>query len=144
MILKDRSVSDLKKVIYLVGAGVAGVALGWLWGLQFPVIKKIWTSSYVLVTGGYSALLMAFFYLVVDIWKYRKWVQPFVWIGVNAITIYMAVNLIDVSAITRRFIGGDPSGYCGIYAGLLVAVVNLILVFGLVKFLYRRKIFLRL
>ena len=144
LLLRNKSVRDQKKVVYLAGAGVAGVALGWLWGLQFPVIKKIWTSSFVLVAGGYSALLMALFYQVVEIWKYQRWAQPLVWIGMNAITIYMAVNLIDFGEIARRFVGGDLNRYCGAYGHLIVAVASLILEFWLLRFLYRRKIFLRL
>jgi predicted acyltransferase len=143
LLLKNKGVSDQKKVVYLAGAGMAGVALGWLWGLQFPVIKKIWTSSFVLVTGGYGAMLLAFFYQVVDIWKYQKWAQPFVWIGVNPITIYMAVNLIDFGAIARRFVGGELNSYCGVYGQLVVAVASLILELWFLHFLYRRKIFLR-
>jgi len=144
LLLRSKSVRDQKKVVYLAGAGVAGVALGWLWGLQFPVVKKIWTSSFVLVTGGYSALLMALFYQVVEIWKYQRWAQPLVWIGMNAITIYMAVNLIDFGEIARRFVGGDLNRYCGAYGHLVVAVASLILEFWVLRLLYRRKIFLRL
>ena len=144
LLLENKSVSSQKKVVCLAGAGVAGVALGWLWGLQFPVIKKIWTSSFVLVTGGYSALLMALFYQVVDIWKYQKWALPLVWIGMNPITIYMAVNLIDFGRIARRFVGGDLNRYCGVYGDLVVAVSSFVLEFWLLYFLYRRKIFLRL
>jgi len=144
LLLKNESVSEQKKVVCLAGAGVAGVGLGWLWGLQFPVIKNIWTSSFVLVTGGYSALLLALFYQVVEIWKWQKWAQPFVWIGVNPITIYMAVNLINFGAIARRFVGGDLNRYCGVYGDLVVAVTSLILEFWFLNFLYRRKIFLRL
>jgi len=143
LLLKNKGVSDQKKVIYLAGAGMAGVALGWLWGLQFPVIKKIWTSSFVLVTGGYGAMLLAFFYQVVDIWKYQKWAQPFVWIGVNPITIYMAVNLIDFGAIARRLVGGQLNSYFGVYGQLVVAVASLVLELWFLNFLYRRKIFLR-
>ncbi len=143
LLLKNQHVPDLKKVSYLTMAGMVAVASGWFWGLQFPVIKKLWTSSFVLVTGGYSALLMALFYLVVDVWKYQRWAQPFVWLGMNSITIYMVVNLVDFSAITRRLIGGNPSSYLGIYGDLFAAAVNLILVFGVVRFLYRRRIFLR-
>ena len=144
LLLRSKSVRDQRKVVYLAGAGVAGVALGWLWGLQFPVVKKIWTSSFVLVTGGYSALLMALFYQVVEIWKYQRWAQPLVWIGMNAITIYMAVNLIDFGEIARRFVGGDLNRYCGAYGHLVVAVASLILEFWVLRLLYRRKIFLRL
>ena len=49
-------------MIGLIAAGVATIAVGYLWGLQFPVIKNIWTSSYVLVAGGWSLLLLALFY----------------------------------------------------------------------------------
>src|SRR5438270_1389108 len=74
-LLKSGSVRDYMKVVWLVAGGVVLVALGWLWNEQFPVIKKIWTSSYVLVAGGYSCLLLAGFYLVVDIWKFQAWAQ---------------------------------------------------------------------
>lgn len=142
--LRKQNVSAQRKVLYLAGAGVAGVMLGWLWGLQFPVIKKLWTSSFVLVAGGYSALLLALFYQVVEIWKWQKWTQPLVWIGVNPITIYMAVNLVNFGAIARRFVGGDLNRYCGVYGDLEIAVASLILELWFLNFLYRRKIFLRL
>ncbi|MGO8720171.1 MAG: acyltransferase family protein, partial [Acidobacteriaceae bacterium] len=70
LLLKDKKTGDRRKVIYLLSFGVVSIALGWLWGLQFPVIKKLWTSSYVLVAGGYSAILLAAFYQIVDVWKY--------------------------------------------------------------------------
>jgi predicted acyltransferase len=130
---------------------VAAATLGWIWNFQFPVIKKIWTSSYVLVAGGYSALLLAAFYLVVDIWKFQKWCQPFVWIGMNSITIYLAANIIGSGGfgrVAQRFAGGDVRVYLDshVAAGfgdLVLAVVGLLLAFWFVHFLYRRKIFLR-
>ena len=79
LLLQNSSVSDRRKLAWLFGAGVVCVALGWLWSLQFPVIKKIWTSSYVLVAGGYSAMLLGLFYYVVDVLKWQTWCQPFVW-----------------------------------------------------------------
>jgi predicted acyltransferase len=143
LLVKEKKVPDQKKVLYLVGAGVAGVGLGWLWGVQFPVIKKIWTSSYVLVAGGYSALLLALFYQVVDVWKWQKWAQPFVWVGMNPITIYLAVNVVDFDQIANRFVGGQLNHSFGAYGRLIVALVSLVLVFGLAGFLYRKKIFVR-
>jgi predicted acyltransferase len=149
-LLKNQSVLDRQKVVYLVVFGFGAVALGWLWHLQFPVIKKIWTSSYVLVAGGYSALLLALFYLVVDVWKYQKWCQPFVWIGMNSITIYLASNMIGgFSKLATRIAGGDVRSFFERNVGkgvgdLIVAMVGLLLAFWFVRFLYRRKIFLRL
>jgi len=143
LLLRDSSVSDENKVFYLVVAGVAGVAMGWLWGLQFPVIKKIWTSSFVLVAGGYSALLMALAYQVLDIWKLRWWAQPFVWIGVNPITIYLATNFIDFGSLAQLFVGGDINRLCGVYGQLVLVATTVLIELGFLYFLYRRNIFLR-
>ena len=137
------SVGNRRKVLYLLAVGVAGVALGFLWGLQFPVIKKIWTSSYVLVAGGYSCILLAVFYQIVDIWKCRRWALPFFWIGSNALTIYLAVNILDFEDVARRFAGGDLHDALGSFGNLALAAVTLGLVLLLARFLYNRKIFLR-
>jgi predicted acyltransferase len=121
------------------------LALGWLWNLQFPVIKKLWTSSFVLVAAGYSSILLAVFYQIVDVWKYRKWAQPFVWIGMNSITIYLIHNLVDIEGIAKRFVGGDLSKlYVGNFAELALALVSLAITLAICRFLYERKIFLRL
>ncbi|MCI0513916.1 DUF5009 domain-containing protein [candidate division KSB1 bacterium] len=134
-----------RKVLYFIGGGILGVALGYLWGCQFPVIKKIWTSSYVLVAGGYSFILLGIFYWLIDIQGWQKWSQPFVWIGTNAITIYLAVNLIDFYGIARRLANGDIYQALGEPVGnLVLATVTVGLMLALVHFLYRRKIFLRL
>lgn len=132
------------KVLGLAVGGLVLLAVGWLWHQEFPVIKKLWTSSFVLVAGGYSCLLLAAFYLVIDVWKWQAWARPFVWIGMNAITIYMAHNLIDFDRIAQRLAGGPRNPFLGDYQALADAVVVVILTFGLCFFLYRRKIFLRL
>ena len=151
LLLKNQSFEDKKKVLCLIGCGVAAVAAGWLWNLQFPVIKKIWTSSYVLVAGGYSAILLGVFYLVVDVWQKNAWCRPFVWIGMNSITIYLTKNIITggFRSVAARFVGGDIKAFFDtrVASGLgdlIVAIVGLLLAFWFVHFLYRRKIFLRL
>jgi predicted acyltransferase len=150
LVLQSATFGNDKKLAWLFGAGVACVALGWLWGLQFPVIKKIWTSSYVLVAGGYSAILLGAFYLVVDVWKYQKWCQPFVWMGMNAITIYLVKNFLGgtFSKLSARLVGGDIKTYLDEHVAkgfgdLMISVVGLLIAFWLVRFLYQRKIFLR-
>jgi predicted acyltransferase len=148
LLLQTQRVPDQRKVICLMAGGVGAVVAGFLWGLQFPVIKKIWTSSYVLVAGGYSAILLAAFYQIIEIWNWRKWCQPFVWIGMNAITIYMANNIIGFPRLAARLAGGDVKNFLDthIAAGagdLFISAVALALAVWLVHFLYRRKIFLR-
>jgi predicted acyltransferase len=144
LLLKKGSVPDQKKVLYLVFAGVAGVLLGFLWGLEFPVIKKIWTSSYVLVAAGYACLFLGAFYQIVEIWQWRKWCVPFVWIGMNPITIYLAFHLIKFSDFAKLVVGGPVLTALGAWGDMGMAVVIVGLSLALVRFLYQRKLFLRL
>jgi predicted acyltransferase len=150
LLLRTRALAERQKVVWLIAFGVAAAVLGWLWGAQFPVIKKIWTSSYVLVAGGYSAILLGLFYLVVDIWQVRGWCQPFVWMGMNSITIYVASNILGgFRRVAPRLVGGDVKVFldehvakgCG---DMVISIVGLLLAFWVVRFLYKRKIFLRL
>jgi len=147
--LRREKNSHMNKVYGLCAAGVVSVILGYGWGLQFPVIKKIWSSSFVLVSGGYSAILLGLFYYIVDVRKKQRWCQPFVWIGMNPITIYLAYNIISFPALAARFAGGDLQQFLNAHVAagvgnMLVAIVEVGLMFLLVRFLYARKIFLRL
>jgi predicted acyltransferase len=150
LLLRNQAVTDQRKVVFLIAFGIAGVMLGWLWNGQFPVIKKIWTSSYVLVAGGYSAILLGVFYLIVDVWKTRAWCQPFVWMGMNSITIYLASNILGgFRKLAARFAGGDVRTFFDAHVAqgagdMVISIVGLLLAFWLVHFLYKRKIFLRL
>ena len=103
----------------------------------------------MLVAGGYSAILLGVFYLVVDVWKKQSWCLPFVWIGMNPITIYLAHNCLDFQALATRLAGGDLKHGLDLHVaqgagGLLIALVQLALTFALVRFLYTRKVFIRL
>ena len=132
------------------GFGVAGVVLGFLWGMQFPIVKKIWTSSYVLVAGGYSAIFLGIFFWVVDVMKIQFWCRPFVWMGMNSITIYMTSNFIGgFRKLGARLAGGDVKAFFDHhvttgFGDLVVSIVGLALAFWFVNFLYRKKIFIRL
>ncbi len=143
LLLKNVRVPDKKKVTSLIAAGLACLAVGWLWHLNFPVIKKIWTSSFVLVAGGYSFLLLAAFYQVIDVWKIQKWAQPFVWIGVNPITIYFGGRFIDFDEMAKLFVGGPVNACLGRYGELVLVMTSLAFGFLFLRFLYQHKIFLR-
>ena len=148
LLLRRTDFDDARKLRTLLIAGVVAVALGWLWHLQFPVVKKLWTSSFVLVAGGYSLLLIGAFYYVVDMRQWRGWCQPFIWIGMNPITLYISSNVIGYRRQAARFVGGDIKtwldGHLGAGAGQgMLAIVGLALMFVLARFLYRRQIFLR-
>jgi len=144
LFLRNSSGPDQKKVLYLLLGGVSAVGLGFLWGLQFPVIKKIWTSSYVLVAGGYAAIFLAAFYQMIEIWQWRRWCMPFVWIGMNAITIYLAFHLISFGDLAKLVVGGPVHQALGHWGDLVLSLVVIAMTFALVRFLFARKIFLRL
>lgn len=144
LLIKSDRISDKRKVVACIAGGLLLAGLGWLWGMQLPVVKRIWTPSYVLVTGGYSFALLGVFYLIVDVWQWQRWVQPFVWIGANPLTIYLAREFADFNAFAERFVGGSIAKAAGTdVAYLLKTTVSLALSLLLVWFLYRRKIFLR-
>jgi len=86
--------SSSRKSIILVGVGAACAALGWIWGIEHPVIKHIWTSSMTLVSGGYSMILLGFFHWLIDekglCRKALGWLKLF---GMNALLAYMIKQL---------------------------------------------------
>ena len=143
LVLKRSDYTDQKRVAALVAGGLACLAAGWLWHLQFPVIKKLWTSSFVLVAAGYSSLLLAAFYQIIDVWKFQRWAQPFIWIGVNPITIYFGGRFIDFEGMAKLFVGGPVAAALGHQAELVLALTSLGFGFLFLRFLYRHRIFLR-
>jgi predicted acyltransferase len=143
-LLKDEQIAKQKKVWWLLAAGAVSLALGFAWSREFPIIKLLWTSSYVLVACGYGALLLAVFYQVIEIWDCRGWSQPFVWIGMNALPIYILAGMVNFRRLALRFVGGDVKIFLGPWSDLAIALASLALALWVVNFLYRRKIFLRL
>jgi len=141
-----RSAAGRLRLLVVVGAVVLG--LGYLWGLQFPICKRIWTSSYVLVTGGWSFLLLALFHGLIDVRGWRGWATPFVWVGSNALLIYFVSRVVDFRAVSSFFVGGEVAAalnaaWTGL-GGLVLAVTSVVLCVTLCGALYRKKVFLRI
>jgi predicted acyltransferase len=144
LLLKDEKHTDSAKVGYLLLGGAISLAIGLLWAMRFPIIKLLWTSSYVLVSCGIAAILLAIFHLIIEVRRWRRWAMPFVWIGMNAITIYLIAAVADFQKLALRFVGGDVGKWLGNCAEFTRSAVALLLVYCLAHFLYRRRIFLRL
>ncbi len=129
-------------------AGAVLVGLGFLWHLSFPIIKELWTSSFVLVAGGYSCLLLACFGWQIDLRNRRRWAQPFVWLGLNPIFIYLVTNVVSFHTVAERLVGGDLNDFLDdrIIDGagdLLVSLVGLALVVALAYGMHRKKVYLK-
>jgi predicted acyltransferase len=148
LLLRDSRVSEQQKTLWLIGAGCLLLLAGYLWALQFPVIKAIWTSSFVLVTAGYSAILLALMHQIVDIWQYRRWATVFIWVGANALALYFLNDIVNFWSVATRFVGGDLASLLDRAVaqgtgGFITNIVALILAVMLAGFLYRHKIFIR-
>jgi predicted acyltransferase len=124
------------KLLGLIAAGLVLVALGWAWHPVFPVVKKLWSSSFVLVAGGYSLMLLAAFHWLVDIKGWKSWCRPFVWVGANPLFLYLISGMGAFRAITPRLVG--PLG-----AGWLSAWVSFALMLLVARWLYKKGIFIR-
>ena len=148
LLLKNDRVAPPRKSLWLFGTGIAMIAAGYLWALQFPIVKPIWTSSFVLVAGGWSAILLGAFYQVVDVWGFVRWATAFKWIGANAVLLYFVNGIAGFEPVARRLVGGDFARVLDqvVTPGtgrLATHLVGMTFVIALAGFLYRRKIFLR-
>ena len=147
-ILQDPSRRPAAKSALLAGCGVACLCLGLLWGFEFPLIKKLWTSSFALVAGGWSLLLLAGFHQVIDVMGHKKWATPFLWIGSNALTIYLISHLVDFKGLSARFVGGELGALLNrVWPGLsdlALAATGIFLCVLVCRFLYAKRIFIRL
>jgi len=134
-----------KKGIVLFAAGLVLIALGSLWNLNFPINKRLWTSSFVLFVGGWSMLFLSVFYLIIDVAGYRKWAFPFMLIGVNSILIYLAAEgMIDFKYTSGFIFGGLIHLAAASWQATLTAVGVVFVQLAFLYFLYKKKIFLKI
>ncbi len=135
--------SHLWKLTWLVALGAVCLLLGWAWGLFFPIIKHIWSSSMVLWAAGWSYWALALFYLIIDVAGFRKWSFPFMVIGMNAIVAYVAPHVLPYDALYQFLFGGilEPMERFGVF---LLEGLGFMTVWGALYFMYRKKIFVRI
>jgi len=155
-----RSGRDRKRTLAgLLAAGAVLVVLGQLWNLVFPINKPIWTSSYVLFTGGMALLVLGACYWAIDVRGWQRWAKPFVIYGVNPIAAFFLSSLMARGMGLIKVAnpaGGDPISLKGWlwqevyqplgapeFASLLFALSYVILWLGIMALFYRKKIFLK-
>lgn len=134
--------SAQRKFLGLVAAGVISLGVGLLWSLAFPIVKNFWSSSFVLFAAGWSLLLLALFYGVIDILGIRKWAFFFTVIGANSITIYLARHFFDFKAVGLIFTHGFIN-LLGPWKPFTVELGSVVAGWLLLYYLYREKIFLK-
>lgn len=141
--IRREDVSGARKTtVLLVGAAGLGFAA---WGMSFlmPVNKALWSSSFVLAVGCYSAAMLAVFYWIIDVKGWRGWAFFFKVIGMNSITIYMAQRIIGFQNINGFFFGGLRSLLPDSLAKIAVHLGYIAVCWLFLLFLYRKKVFLK-
>ncbi|MDH4092543.1 MAG: DUF5009 domain-containing protein [Cyclobacteriaceae bacterium] len=142
-LLKNSPLTMQRKALQLFVMGLIFLAVAQLWNTVFPINKNLWTSSFVLHVGGWSLLLLALFYYIVDILGYKKWAFFFVVIGMNSILIYMSGQFIRWRYTTEAIfqwlfqLVGDPISV------LVYALCYVLVKWVFLYFLYRKNVFLR-
>jgi heparan-alpha-glucosaminide N-acetyltransferase len=143
----SRSTVDKLKGFVIAGVALtlAGLILQWLH--ICPIVKRIWTSSYTLYSGGLILLILAGFYAAIE-WKgWRRWSFPLLVIGANSIAIYVMSWTIEhfISAALVRHLGRAPFAIMGPPFEPVLRGAAVLVVFWMILFwMYRRKIFLRI
>ena len=98
----------------------------------------------MILAGGYSCLVLGIFYQVIDVWRIRAWTAPFLWIGSNALVIYVACNIVKFDKLAGRLIGDGVFAPPGGLGSMSETIIRLGFVILLAGFLYRKKIFIRI
>ena len=132
-----------RKAIILAVTGLGCLLVGWLWGLIFPIIKHIFTSSMVLWAGGWCLLLLALFFYVIDVLGYKKWAFFFIVIGMNAIVAYLAPDFFNFHEISTRALGG-LARHLGMFGNFVVEGGAVAILWGGLYYMYRNKTFVRI
>jgi predicted acyltransferase len=158
-----RSEPDQKKVVMkLIGRGVLFTLGGLLWGLFFPIGKPIWTSSYVLYTGGLAMIVLGIAILFIDVLGYKAWAKPFVVFGANPLFIFVLSGLVAKTLVylvrwhdaTGNLVTLKTWLYTSIFIplaggsqidGSLLFALTLIAMYWLIAdILYKKKIFIKI
>lgn len=142
-LLQSSKRTPAAKFRQLLLAGAVCVALGLLWSLHFPIAKRMWTSSFILVTTGISFMLLAVFYGIIDLLNFKRWTFPLVVVGMNSLTIYMVYHFVDFGHTSKLLFSGlyqplDPKWH-----GVMESTGGLLLVWLFLYALYRRQIFFK-
>jgi predicted acyltransferase len=141
-----------------MAGGAIAFSLGLLWGTSFPINKNLWTSSYSLLMSGLAAICLALCLWIVDVKGWKTWAKPFVWLGTNAIALFVLSTFGALLLLWIKLTGDDGkrrSLYGTIYrtvfnhfadqriGSLLFALCYLAVWTAIFGLLYRKRIFIK-
>lgn len=144
LLLRNDKTSPTNKTKWLAAAGIISIILSALWNIDFPYNKNLWSSSFVLLTGGLSLLLLSLFYYIIDVRGYKRWTIFFRVIGMNSIFIYVSPVFINWSFTSTALfkwlaqLAGESNGQ------FIIAFGALFVQWLCLYFMYKKKVFIRI
>lgn len=141
--LLKTSISENRKTLLLGVIGAVLLIIGFVWSSQMPIIKRLWTSSMTLFSGGICFLLLAVFYYVIDVRKIQK---PFLWLriyGMNSIVAYVLFELVNFRSVGTSLFYGLEQFSVNLYP-FFIELSQVGCVFGVLFFMYRRNYFVKI
>ena len=132
------------KTLALLAFGVGLVAIGLVWGLHFPINKKLWSSSFIMLTSGLCFMLMAVFYWLIDVKGYQKWAFFFQVIGLNSLTVYFLYNFIKFGPVSHKLFGGIYAPLPDEWHSVFQALGAWTLIWLFLHILYKNRLFVKI
>ena len=142
-LLRQEKLNGNKKALYLAAAGIVMALTGWLWNFVYPINKALWSSSFVCAVAGYSLLMLALFYYIIEVKGWRKWAKFFIVIGMNSITIYLAQRFFPFWEPQHRLLDGFINLFPEALHQVMVELTYILTCWAFLFFLYKHKIFFK-
>ncbi len=138
-----------EKMRVLVLAGIAGLVVGQLIGLTgiCPIVKRIWTPSWTIFSAGWCCMIMAALYWILDVRQKTRWAFPLVVVGMNSIAMYVIAHIFPemIGRTLKTHLGHNVfERIGGVYAPILESAALLFVMWLIVYWMYRRKLFLKI
>ena len=143
IVRRSGTVASPRKAFKLLGAGVLGLVAGLALSVVFPINKRLWSPSFVLVVGGISFALFALFYWIIDVCGWRRWAFFFTVIGMNSITIYMAQSVIGFCVARDYLFGGLASLFPGAWRSVVLQIGYIAVCWLFLYLLHRKRVYLK-
>ena len=132
-----------KKALRLLACAAVCLVSGLALSLFYPIVKNLWSPSFVLTVGAYSFAMFALFYWIIDVKGRSKWCFFFQVVGMNSITIYLAQQFIGFNRISKFFLGGVAGFLPGQWNALVIQLGYIAACWLFLYFLYRKNVFLK-
>ncbi len=139
--LLKSSLTAERKMTIIAATGLGGLVVGYTLSLFVPVVMKMWTTSYGILSASWSCLMFLLFYWIVDVLGYRRWAFVFVVIGMNALAVYLCNTVTRLHEIVAIFTRG-PATTMGSLGPLFAALAFFAVEWSILHWMYKRKIFL--